>query len=184
MRNEELKLCTLTALVLAKIMFYNLLPKSREYSHAWGSTPLLIYCLLKSIRVNIPKLIIDFMLSEHLLIPNRNLPFGMLITRLLKFLKFDVSGEKVVAPSIDISSTLLKRMHLGERALIPPLLLFHSLHPDPPPLLQILLLFFLHKFKIFLWTSIRSLRRYHHVRTNSGMTWRLSSLLLDTFKAV
>jgi len=83
-RNEKLKYYMLTAQVLPKIVFFNLLLKSREYSHARGSAPLLINCLLKGIRVNIPKLIIDYMDSEHLLIPNRYLPFGMLITRLLK----------------------------------------------------------------------------------------------------
>jgi len=79
-RNEEVKYYTLTAQVLAKFVFYNLLPKSGEYNHAQGPAPLLIYCLLKGIKVNILKLINDFMLSEHLLIPNRNLLFGMLIT--------------------------------------------------------------------------------------------------------
>ena len=58
-RNEEVKYYTLNAQVLPKIVFYNLLSKSGEYSHARGSAPLLIYCLLKGIRVNIPKLIID-----------------------------------------------------------------------------------------------------------------------------
>ena len=63
-RNEEVKYYTLIAQVLAKIVFYNLLPKSGEYSHAQGSAPLLIYCLLKGIRVNIPKLIsITWLLS-------------------------------------------------------------------------------------------------------------------------
>ena len=126
-RNEEVKYYTLTTEVLAKIVFYNLLPKSGEYSHARGSAPLLIYCLLKSIRINIPKLIVDFMLSEHLLIPNRHLPFGMLITRLLKQLKFDLSGERSIALSTDINNTLLKRMHVGEHAHVP--------HPSPfiPP---------------------------------------------------
>jgi len=33
-RNEDMKYYTLTAQVLAKIVFYNLLPKSGEYSHA------------------------------------------------------------------------------------------------------------------------------------------------------
>jgi len=65
------------------------------------------------------------MLSEHILIPNRNLPFGMLITRLLKLLKFDLSGERSIAPSIDINNTLLKRMHVGERASV----------PQPPPVI-------------------------------------------------
>ena len=87
------------------------------------------------------------MLSEHLLIPNWNLPFGILVTRLLKLLKFDLSGEKYVAPSIDINSIPLNRMHVGERAPVPPLLLFHHLHPNPPHLLQIPLLHSLHNFK-------------------------------------
>ena len=53
-----MKYYTLTAQVLAKIVFFNLLPKLGEYSHAQGSAPLLIYYLLKGIRVNIPKLIV------------------------------------------------------------------------------------------------------------------------------
>ena len=44
----------------------------------------------------------------------------MLITRLLKLLKFDLSSEKIVALFIDINNTLLKRMYIGERAPIPP----------------------------------------------------------------
>jgi len=78
------KYYTLTAQVLAKIVFYNLLPKSGEYNHARGSAPLVIYCLLRGIRINIPMLIINYMTSDHLLVPNRHLHFGMLITRLLK----------------------------------------------------------------------------------------------------
>jgi len=62
-RNEEVKYYTLIAQVLTKIVFYNLLQKSEEYSHAQGSAPLLIYCLLKGIRVNILKLIVDYMAS-------------------------------------------------------------------------------------------------------------------------
>jgi len=120
------KYYTITAQVLAKIVFYNLLPKSREYSHARRSASLLIFCLLKDIRVNILKLIVDFMLSEYLLIPNRHLPFGMLITQLLKQLKFDLSAERSFTPSIDINNTLLKRMLVGEHAPI----------PQPPPIIS------------------------------------------------
>ena len=83
-RNEEVKYCTLIAQVLVKIVFNNLLLKSKEYSHAWDCAPLLIYCLLKGIRVNVPRLIVDFMLFEHLLILSRNLPLGMILTRLIK----------------------------------------------------------------------------------------------------
>jgi len=110
------KYYTLTAQVLAKIVFYNIPPKSGEYSHARSSAPLLIYCLLKGIRVSIPNPIIDFMVSEHLLIPNQHLPFGMLITRLLKQLKFALSVERSIEPSVDINSTLLKSMRARERA--------------------------------------------------------------------
>ena len=108
-------------------MFYNLLSKSGEYSHAWGSAPLLIYCLLKDIRVNIPKLIIDYMVSDHLFISNRYLPFGMLISRILKQLKFDLSTERSIELSVDINSTLLKRMRVRERAPA----------PQPPPIILV-----------------------------------------------
>jgi len=59
------------------------------------------------------------MLSDHLLIRNWHLLFRMLITRLLRLLKFDLSAERSIAFSIDINSTLLKRMHVGERAPAP-----------------------------------------------------------------
>ena len=43
----------------------------------------------------------------------------MLITRLLKQLKFDLSTERSIEPSVDINSTLLKRMYVRERAPAP-----------------------------------------------------------------
>jgi len=74
---------------------------------------------MKDIRVNIHQLNIDFMVSKHLLILNRHLPFGMLITRLLKQLKFDLSAERSIKLSVDINNTLLKRMHARECAPAP-----------------------------------------------------------------
>jgi len=65
------------------------------------------------------------MASEHLLIPNRDLPFGMLITCLLKQLKIDLSTERSIELSVDINNTLLKRMRARER--IPA--------PQPPPII-------------------------------------------------
>ena len=124
-----MKYYTLTAQVLDKIIFYNLLPKSGEYSHARVSALFLIYYLLKGIRINIPKLIIDYMTSDHLLVPNRHLPFGMLITRLLKQLRFDLFTERSIEPSVDINSTLLKRMRVRER---PPDPQPHPIIPDIP----------------------------------------------------
>jgi len=114
-RNEEVKYYTLTAQVLAKIIFYNLLPKSGEFSHARGSVPLIIYCLLRGIKINIPKLIISFMTSDHIFVPTRHLPYGMLISYLLKQLNFDLSSVRPSEPSIDINSSLLKRMRVGMR---------------------------------------------------------------------
>ena len=122
-RNEEVKHYNLIAQVLAKIVFYNLLPKSGEYSHARGSAPLIIYCLLRGIRINIPKLITSFMTSDHLLVPTRHLPFGMVITHLLRQLNFNLSTERSVEPSVDLNSTLLKRMRPRE----------HPPTPQPPP---------------------------------------------------
>ena len=123
-----MKYYTLTAQVLTKIVFYNLLSKSGEYSHAQDSAPLLIYCLLKGIKINIPKLVIDYIASEHLLIPNWYLSFGMLSTCLLKQLKFDLSTERSIEPSVDINITLLKRMRARER--IP--------SSQPPPIIPAL----------------------------------------------
>ena len=60
--------------------------------------PLLIYYFLKDIRVNISRLIIDFILSDHLLIPTRNLPYRMILIRLFMHFKINLSDEKVVTP--------------------------------------------------------------------------------------
>ena len=112
----EVKYYTLSVQVLAKIVFYNLLLKSGKYSHARGFAPLLIYYLLKGIRVNISKHLIDFMLLEHFMIPSRNHPCGMTFTHLLKYFKIDVSDENVFPPSVNIDCTLLKRMQASTRA--------------------------------------------------------------------
>jgi len=122
-------------------VFYNLLSKLEEYSHVRGSALLLIYCLLKAIRVNIPKLIVSYMASEHLLIPNWHLPFGILIARLLKQLKFNLSTKRSIEPSVNINSTLLKMMRARERVpALQPLLSFLQLYLDPPQPLLLLLI--------------------------------------------
>ena len=84
LRNEEVNKFTLTAQVLAKFVFYNIMPKSGEYSHARGPVPLIVYCLLKGIKINIPRFIITHMTSDHAHVPGRHLPYGMLISYLLK----------------------------------------------------------------------------------------------------
>ena len=68
------------------------------------------------------------MLSEHLLISNWHLPFGILIIQLLKLLKFDLFVERSIAPFIDINTTLLKRKHVGERVPAPA--------PQPPHIIS------------------------------------------------
>ena len=53
----------------------------------------------------------------------------MLITRLLKQLKFDLSTEWSIELSVDINSTLLKRMRAKER--VPA--------PQPPPIIPVVI---------------------------------------------
>ena len=55
------------------------------------------------------------MISDHIFVPTRHLPYGMLISYLLKQLNFDLSSERPHEPSVDINSTLLKRMRVGMR---------------------------------------------------------------------
>jgi len=120
-----------------------------------GSTPLLIYCLLKGIRVNIPKLIIDYMAFDHLLIPNRHLPFGMLITCLLKQLKFDLSTERSIEPSVNITALFSRGCVLGSV-----LLLFS-------PLLSYMMLFLnslLHLLFLLIRSSSFYLLREHNLQ--------------------
>ena len=82
---------TFTAQVLAKFIFYNILPKSGEYSLARGPVPLIIFCLLRGIKINIPRFIASHMDSDQIRMPGRHLPYGMLISYLLKQLGFDLS---------------------------------------------------------------------------------------------
>jgi len=114
-RNEEVNKFTLTAQVLAKFVFYNIMPKSGEYSHARGPVPLIVYCLLKGIKINIPRFIISHMTSDHVHVPGRHLPYGMLISYLLKQLGFDLSSVRPSEPSVNLNSTLLKRMEAATR---------------------------------------------------------------------
>jgi len=106
---------TLIAQVLAKFVFYNLLPKSGEYSHARGPVPLIVYCLLKGIKINFARFIISHMTSDHVLVPTRHLPYGMFISYLLKQLDFDLFSETPTEPSVNLNRTLLKRMHARVR---------------------------------------------------------------------
>ena len=50
----------------------------------------------------------------------------MILTRMFKHLKIDLSDEKVIAPLIDIDRTFLTRMQAGVHAHVPP-------HPASPP---------------------------------------------------
>ena len=59
------------------------------------------------------------MLFEHLLILSTNLPYRVILTRLFKHLKIDLSGKKAIAPFVNINSTLIKRMQASTRAHAP-----------------------------------------------------------------
>ena len=62
-QNKKVKHFTHISLVLAKIILHNIHPKSGEYSHARRCALLFIYGLQEGIQVNIPKQILDYMLS-------------------------------------------------------------------------------------------------------------------------
>jgi len=96
------------------------------------------------------------MASEHLLIPNRQFSFGMLITRLLKQLKFDLSTERSIEPSIDINSALLKRMRARERVLA----------PQPPPIF--LLLSLDHLQPLLIHTQLSTQLREHDLKMTAN----------------
>jgi len=68
------------------------------------------------------------MLSEHLLMPTRNIPCGMLLTQLFKHFKINLFDERTINPFIDINNTFLKRMqmHVGAHVQDPS-------HPSSPP---------------------------------------------------
>ena len=63
--------------------------------------------------VNIPKFLIDVMTNESLMIPNRNLPYGMILTHFFNYCKVDLSRDSDVPPAISIDRSLLKRMHVA-----------------------------------------------------------------------
>ena len=89
---------------------------SSEFSHVRGCASLLIYCLEKEIQVNIPKLLLDCMLSDSLMIPNRNLPYRMMLTHVFKYYEVDLSRDTAIPPAVSIGRTLLKRMHVATYA--------------------------------------------------------------------
>ena len=61
----------------------NIFPQSGEYGKARGCITLLIYCIMKGLSVNLPKLIFDYMTANSF--DNKNLPYGMLLTILYDF---------------------------------------------------------------------------------------------------
>jgi len=125
-RNEEVNKFTLTSQVLAKFIFYNILSKSGEYSNARGPVPLIIYCLLKGIKIDIPHFIATHMASDQIHMPGGHLPYGMHITYLLQRLGFDLSSESPSQPAVNLDNVLLKRMqaqmrrHAQEQPPVPP----------------------------------------------------------------
>jgi len=55
------------------------------------------------------------MTSDNVLVPIRHLPYGMLISYLMKQLDFDLSSVRPSEPSVNLNSSLLKRMEAGTR---------------------------------------------------------------------
>ena len=63
------------------------------------------------------------MTCESLIIPNRNLPYGMILTHIYKV---DLSRDSVVPLAVNIDRSLLKRMHAATHVQLAP-------HAPPPP---------------------------------------------------
>jgi len=135
-RNEIVSQYTLQSQVLAKIVFHNIVPKSGEFSHARGPVPLIIYCLLKGIKINFPRVIASHMSGDQIRTAGRSLPYGMLITHLLRALDFDFSGQAPSKPSSDFNAAALKMMEAQLRrhaAVQPPPVPAADPAPAPPP---------------------------------------------------
>jgi hypothetical protein len=113
MYNEDIHLYTLPAQILAKIIFHNLVPKTGEFDRARGCVPILIYCFLQGIPVNIPRLILDQIIASNLATSPKGLPFGMLFTRLFTHWGIPFAGQESLKPPSPLGYSFLqkKRSH-------------------------------------------------------------------------
>jgi hypothetical protein len=114
MYNEDIHLYTLQAQILAKIIFHNLVPKSGEFNRARGCVPILIYCFIQGIPVNIPRLIIDQLCASNDTTISKGLPFGMLFTRLFRLWGVPVAGLELIPPPRSLNRSFLQ-MKLSHR---------------------------------------------------------------------
>ena len=64
------------------------------------------------------------MRSDSLMIPSRNLPFGMMLTPIFKHYNVDLTGETSIVLAVNFDSTLLKRMYTAT---------VHASHAQAPP---------------------------------------------------
>jgi len=89
--NENMSLLAHISQVIAKIIVYDSAPSLNEFNHARGCTTFLICCILCFVPTNLPKLIFNIMTGPNL--ASDSLPFGILLTRLFKHWKIDLSNE-------------------------------------------------------------------------------------------
>ena len=87
--NDKISLLTLPCQSIAKIIMLNILPKSANYGKARGCITLLIYCIMKGLSINLPKLVLDNMTIDNF--DNTNLPYSMLLTILFDCWGVDLS---------------------------------------------------------------------------------------------
>jgi hypothetical protein len=105
--NEDIFLYTLQAQIIAKVIFYNLVPKTGEFDRARGCVPILIYCILKEIPVNIPLLILSQICASNLCTSVKGLPFGILFTRLFTHWGVLFAGQEPLSPPRPLGSSFL-----------------------------------------------------------------------------
>jgi hypothetical protein len=107
--NEDIHLYTLPAQILAKIIFHNLVPKTGEFDRARGCVPILIYCFLQGIPVNIPRLILAQISATNLATTSKGLPFGMLFTRLFTHWGIPLEGQELIKPPGPLGRSFLQK---------------------------------------------------------------------------
>ena len=79
---EKVSFFTSQSKVISKVIMHNIVPILGEFVHARGCIPLLIFCILESIYVNMFQLIFDQMTSPS--IAAKTLPSSMLLTQLFE----------------------------------------------------------------------------------------------------
>ncbi|KAJ4968568.1 hypothetical protein NE237_015269 [Protea cynaroides] len=100
--------------VYSRIIQHNIVPQSGHYSELSQLTQYITYCVCTGERVSLPYLIIRTMHQATLADQASNLPYGRLITSLLRRLGVSMRGEVTVEDTMtsDIDWDAIQRMQM------------------------------------------------------------------------